>query len=250
MVHVDSRVALVTGAARGLGRAVAQKFAEDGLTLMLVDLLADRLAQTAEELRGQGHRVETFVADVSKREECFGAVEATLAAFGHLHVLVNVAGLVRFNRATEVPEEEFARIMSVNAAGSFWLCQAAIPHLIASNGNIVNIASHSGLVGSPYIVPYAMSKGAVIQMTRSLALEYMNDPIRVNCVCPGPMTTEIGTDVVMPEGLDSAKILRYSGQRGYSAPEEVAAMIAFVASPAASAVNGAILTCDTGASAG
>jgi len=243
-------VALVTGAARGLGRSVAKAFAEQGVALMLLDVLPDRLQGTAQALRDEGARVETFVADVSQRPQCFAAVEATLAAFGRIDVLANVAGLVRFNRATEVPEAEFEKIMAVNAAGPFWLSQAAIPHLIAAKGNIVNVASHSGLVGSPYIAPYSMSKGAMIQMTRSLAMEYMDEPIRVNCVCPGPMATEIGTDIVMPDGLDVAKIQRYSGHRGQSAPEEVAAMIAFVASSGASAVNGAILACDTGASAG
>ena len=244
MAQVQQRVALVTGGARGLGRDIAEALIADDCSVFLVDILGDRLAETCAELRKAGATCETMVADVSKRENCQGAVDACLKAYGRIDVLVNCAAIVRFNRATEVPQEEFDRVMAINAAAPFWFCQAAIPHLIETKGNIVNITSQSGLIGTPYIVPYAMSKGAVVQMTRSLALEYVETPIRINAVSPGAMATEIGESAPMPEGLDMNKVARYSGLRPPTDASEVAALVAFVASSKASAIHGAILCAD------
>jgi NAD(P)-dependent dehydrogenase (short-subunit alcohol dehydrogenase family) len=251
MPATDSkRVALITGAARGLGRAVAEALAADDVALFLVDVLADRLERTRAELAERGYRCEARVADIAHRDECLASVAAAIACYGHLDILCNVAGIVRFNKAVDVPETEWARIMAVNASAPFWFCQAAIPHLLARGGNIINIASQSALMGAPYIVPYSASKAALVQMSKSLAMEYMDSPLRINVVSPGTMATEIGEGVSIPEGLDGAKIARYSGQRPPSRPEEVAALVAFVASPAASAIHGAVLCADTGVTAG
>ena len=249
-VAADKRVALITGGARGLGRAVAEALAADGVTPFLVDILGERLATTRRELAAAGIACETFTADIADRAQCFAAVEAAIAAHGRLDILVNAAAIVRFNRATEVPEDEFLRVMAVNAAAPFWFCQAALPHLLETRGNIVNVASQASVIGCAYIVPYAASKGAVVQMTKSLAMEYMDTGLRINAVAPGTMATEIGEGVPMPDGLDTAKILRYSGQRPPSQAAEVAALIAFVASPAASAIHGAVLAADNGTTAG
>jgi len=243
-------VALITGAARGLGRAVAEALGKQGAALFLVDILGERLAQTGAELAALGYPCRTLAADISEPAQCRGAVAAAVAAYGRLDILVNAAAIVRFNRATEVPEEEWRRILDINVSGPFWLCQAAIPHLLESGGNIVNVASQSALMGAAYIVPYAASKAALVQMTRSLAMEYMDSPIRINVVSPGTMATEIGEGVAMPEGLDMAKILRYSGQRPPSSAAEVAALVAFVASPQGSAIHGAVLCADNGVTAG
>lgn len=246
----ETRIALITGGARGLGRAVAEALAADGVTPFLVDILEDRLASTKAELANNGIACGTFTADIAERSQCLAAVDAAIAEHGRLDILINAAAIVRFNRATEVPEDEFHRVMAINAAAPFWFCQAAIPHLLKTSGTIVNVASQASLIGCPYIVPYAASKGAVVQMTKSLAMEYMDTPIRINAVAPGTMATEIGEGVPMPEGLDHAKILKYSGQRPPSQASEVAALIAFVASPAGSAVHGAVLTADNGVTAG
>lgn len=244
------RVALITGGARGLGRAVGEALAKDGVKLFLVDILEDRLAETKAELEAQGVTCDTLVADIADRAQCIAAVEAAIAAYGRLDILVNAAAIVRFNHATDVPEAEFQRIMAINAAAPFWFCQAAIPHLLKTSGNIVNVTSQAGLIGCAYIVAYSASKGALVQMTKSLAMEYMDAPIRINAVSPGTMATEIGAGVSMPKGLDMTKVARYSGLRGATQASEVAALIAFVASPAASAIHGAILTADGGTTAG
>jgi NAD(P)-dependent dehydrogenase (short-subunit alcohol dehydrogenase family) len=246
----EQRVALVTGAARGLGRAIAEVLAGQGVALMLVDVLADRLETTRADLEKGGATVQAFAADISQRANCIAAVEAAVAAYGRLDVVVNAAGVMRFNHAVEVPEDEFWRIMQVNAAAPFWFAQAAIPHLLESHGNLVNVLSQSALIGTAYIVPYSMSKAALLQMTKSLALEYADKPIRINAVAPGGMMTEISEATRPPEGADFARIMRYSGLRPPSDAAEVAAVVGFISSPAASAVHGAVWTADGGVTAG
>jgi NAD(P)-dependent dehydrogenase (short-subunit alcohol dehydrogenase family) len=244
------RVALVTGAARGLGRAIAEALASQGVALLLVDVLAERLAGTCRELEANGARCAAFATDIAVKANCVAAVETAIATYGRLDILINAAGLMRFNHAKDVPEEEFWRIMQVNAAAPFWLAQAAIPHLLASHGNIVNVLSQSALMGTAYIVPYSMSKAALLQLTKSLAVEYADQPIRINAVAPGAMMTEISTNTQPPHDADFAKIKRYSGTRPPAQPEEVAAVVAFISSPAASAVHGAIWPADCGVTAG
>lgn len=244
------RVALITGGARGLGRAVAEALASEGVAVFLIDILGDRLAATQAELEAQGAVCRTFTTDIADRANCVAAVEAAVAAYGRLDILVNAAAIVRFDHTPHVPERDFLRIMAVNAAAPFWFCQAAIPHLIETAGNIVNIASQAGSIGCAYLAAYSASKGAVVQMTKSLAMEFMDAPIRINAVSPGTMATEIGEGLSLPEGADPSKMQRYHGLRGASQASEVAALVAFVASPAASAVHGAILPADTGITAG
>jgi NAD(P)-dependent dehydrogenase (short-subunit alcohol dehydrogenase family) len=244
------RVALVTGGARGLGRAIGEAFAQDGIALFLVDIFSEMLAETQSELRALGIDCEIFTADIAERAQCLAAVDAAIEKFGRLDILCNAAGIVRFNHATDVPEAEWSRIMAVNAGGTFWFCQAAIPHLLKTKGNIVNITSQSAQMGAAYIVPYAASKGAVLQLTRSLAMEYMDEPIRINAVSPGAMSTGILEGTVIPPDVDWKKIERYSGARPRSEAAEVAALVAFVASPRASSVHGANLTADNGVTAG
>jgi meso-butanediol dehydrogenase/(S,S)-butanediol dehydrogenase/diacetyl reductase len=248
--QAGERVALVTGSARGLGKAIAEALAAQGVTLMLVDILAERLEETSQELEAAGAHCATFATDISERGNCVAAVDAAVGRFGRLDILVNAAGLMRFNHATDVPEDEFWRIMQVNAGAPFWLCQAAIPHLIESHGNIVNVLSQSALMGTSYIVPYSMSKGALLQLTRSLAVEYVDKPIRINAVAPGSMMTEISSEAKLPDDVDYAKIKRYSGERPPADPATVASVVAFISSPQASSVHGAVWTADNGVTAG
>jgi NAD(P)-dependent dehydrogenase (short-subunit alcohol dehydrogenase family) len=244
------RVALITGAARGLGKAIAEALAAQGVALMLVDVLADRLEQTRAELAAGGATCAVFPADISVRANCVAAVEASIAAYGRLDVLINAAGLMRFNRATDVSEDEFWKIMQVNTAAPFWFAQAAIPHLLAAQGNIVNVLSQSALIGTSYLVPYSMSKAALLQLTKSLSVEYADKPIRINAVAPGAMMTEISEATRPPADADFALIKRYSGLRPPADVGEVAAVVAFISSPAASGVHGAIWAADGGATAG
>ena len=244
------KVAFITGAARGLGREIALALAADGHRLYLVDILGDRLEGTAAELRGLGHDVIARPVDVSARQQCFDAVADCVQQFGELAVLVNCAAVMRMEPFTDVSEEAWNRILAVNLSGPFFLTQAALPHLIAAKGNVVNVASSNGLMGTPYTGPYSASKAALINLTKTLAMEYVEHPIRVNAVCPGPMATEIASGLQVPATIKHDKVVRYSGQRGMGDAAEVAKVVAFLASDAAAGVHGAIWTADLGTSAG
>jgi NAD(P)-dependent dehydrogenase (short-subunit alcohol dehydrogenase family) len=244
------KVAFITGAARGLGREIALAFARSGYRLYLADILADRLETTAAELRDAGSDVVARPTDVSVRRECFDAVADCVQRFGELAVLVNCAAIMRMEHFTDTSEEAWNRILAVNLSGPFFLCQAALPHVISARGNIVNVASSNGLMGTAYTGPYSATKAALINLTKTLAIEYAEEPIRVNAVCPGPMATEIAAGVQPPATIKHDKILRYSGLRGMGSAAEVANVVAFLASDAAAGVHGAIWTADLGTSAG
>jgi NAD(P)-dependent dehydrogenase (short-subunit alcohol dehydrogenase family) len=244
------RVAFITGAARGFGREIAHALARDGRRLYLVDILGDELEATADELRRQGHEAAARTADVSSRRQCFDAIADCVARFGELAVLVNCAAIVRMEHFTDVPEDAWNRILGVNLSGPFFLCQAALPHIIAARGNIVNVASSNGLLGTPYTGPYSATKAGLISLTKTLAMEYVEEPIRVNAVCPGPMATSIGAGMQPPATIRHEKVARYSGQRGLADPADVARVVAFLASDAAASVHGAIWTADLGTTTG
>lgn len=244
------KVAFITGAARGLGREIAQALAQGGHRLYLVDILADRLEATAVELCDAGHEVIARHVDVSIHQQCVDAVADCAARFGELAVLVNCAAIMRMEPFTDTPVDAWNRILAVNLSGPFFLTQAALPHIIAARGNIVNVASSNGLMGTAYTGPYSATKAALISLTKTLAIEYAEEPIRVNAVCPGPMATEIATGVRPPPTIKHDKIARYSGLRGLGDAGDVAKVVAFLASDAAVGVHGAIWTADLGTSAG
>lgn len=244
------RTAFVTGAARGLGLEIARALGRDGFSLYLVDILADRLEDAASELREAGYAVATRVVDVSDEAQCQAAVADCVAQTGNLSVLVNNAGIMRMEPFASVTAENWNRILGVNLSGPFYLTQAALPHILEAKGNVVMVASSNGLTGTPYTGPYSATKAAIISLTKTLAMEYVEHPIRINAVCPGPMATEIAGPANVSGGIDHAKVVRYSGQRGLADAARVADVVAFIASDAASAVHGAIWTADLGASAG
>jgi NAD(P)-dependent dehydrogenase (short-subunit alcohol dehydrogenase family) len=246
----DGRVVLITGGARGLGKACAQIFGARGAALFLVDVLEEELAETRDELEMAGVECATMACDISERQNCVAAVAAAVEIYGRLDVLCNVAATLRFHHVTQVTELDWAKVMAVNLSAPFWFSQAAIPHLLARHGNIVNVTSQAGTIGCAYIVPYAASKGGLLQMTRSMAMEFMDQPIRINAVAPGAMSTEIGKGIVRPEDLDTKLIQRYSGLRPPSDVQSVAELIVFTASGLASALHGACLAADGGVTAG
>lgn len=247
---MSGKTAFITGAARGLGKEIARALAEGGHRVYLVDILGDRLEETAAELREAGHEVIARQTDVSVRQQCADAVADCVDRFGELTVLVNCAAIMRMEPFTDVPEDAWNRILAVNLSGPFFLTQAALPHVIAARGNIVNVASSNGLMGTAYTGPYSATKAALISLTKTLAVEYVEEPIRINAVCPGPMATEIAIGVQPSAMIKHDKIARYSGQRGLGDVADVASVVAFLASDAAAGVHGAIWTADLGTSAG
>ena len=250
MGRFDGRVALLTGAASGIGRATALRLAADGATIAGFDRDGEGLAAVVREVADAGGRMTTTVGDVSIRETCVAAVEEAVEAHGRLDVLANIAGVCWSEHVADTTEESWDRMLGINVSGVFWCCQAAIPHLISTNGNIVNIASNAGLMGQAYTVAYSTTKGAVVNMTRSLAMEFIKEPIRINAIAPGGVDTSMTRNYSLPDDLDFSLMQPYIGFRKMADVEELANVIAFVASAEASRIHGAIIPVDGGLTAG
>lgn len=243
----DGRVALVTGAGSGIGRATTLRLAEEGATVFALDIDDGRLKETAAL---GGERVVTRPTDVTVVAECKAAVAEAVERFGRLDILGNVAGIAANAHVTDVTEADYRRMFGVNVDAYFFLAQAAIPHLLDANGVIVNIASNAGLMGQAFSVVYTMTKGAVVQLTKSLAMEYMKRPLRVVAIAPGGTDTALVRNFSMPEDVDWDLVGRYTSPRGFAKPEDIAALFCFLASDEAKNIHGAIVSSDNGLTAG
>src|ERR1700730_14826660 len=200
-MELQGQVAIVTGAGRGIGRATALELARMGADVVVTELDRANAESTASELRGLGRRALVVQTDVAARDDLRAMVERTRAEFGRIDVLVNNAGIYRAATTLDVTEEHWDAIMNINAKGVFFVTQAVLPTMIAQKrGVIVSLASMAGKIGSRAHLPYNASKAAVISMTKSLALAHAGDGIRVNCVCPGFVETDMWTSVARGQG--------------------------------------------------
>jgi len=247
-LNLAGKVALVTGAASGLGRATALKLAAEGARLWLVDLDAAGLAETVGLLGSAEVRSEA--ADLSDPAACQAAVAGAVEAFGRLDALCNVAGLIYLANTPEMPRERYERTIDVNLNAPFFLSQAAIPHLLETHGAIVNVASCASYIGEAYAAAYCASKWGLVGMTKAMAMEFQKKPIRINAVAPGGMMTNIAANYVPPEGCDIDLLKRFSGMRGLVEVQDVADMIVLLASDAGRSFHGACLSIDAGITAG
>lgn len=244
---LSGKAALVTGAAGGLGRATALALAKAGAKVALVDRNGDGLAETAADIGADALPIAT---DLSQPENCKQAVEKAVAAFGRLDALCNVAGLLKLANSHEMSVADWNAIIAVNLSAPFHLCQAAIPHLLATgDGAIVNVSSLAAHIGEPYSAAYCASKGGISQLTKALAVEYIDRPIRINAISPGGMNTPMGASFIPPEGAEMSLFARLRPRRGLIELEDMANMIAYLASPASSGFHGADLQMDKGISA-
>lgn len=241
---------VVTGASSGLGAAAARRFAAEGGSVYAAARDQDRLAEIAASCADLPGVVEFGPLDVTSPDSCRAAVAAAAEKFGRLDVLVNNAGRHDFRITTEVTDEQWAHDVALNLSGAFFLCQAAIPHLLEVSGNIVNVASVAGLMGEAYSAAYTASKHGVVGLTKALAVEYLHAPLRVNCICPGGMDTPQAHTIDVPEGANWDLIMRVAAARGFMDADSVAAVIAFLASDEAAAVHGSIQPVDHGHLAG
>jgi NAD(P)-dependent dehydrogenase (short-subunit alcohol dehydrogenase family) len=251
---MDERVVLITGGAGGIGGAAAARFREQGDTVVLTDVAAEALAAVAERLGGP----DALVGDLTVVADCERVVAETVARHGRLDVLVNCAGIWVEGPTAEMTEAEFDRTLNVNLKGTFFMCRYAIPHLERTEGCIINLSSDAGLIGSAGAAIYCASKGGVSLLTRALALELAPKGVRVVAVCPNDVETPMlegqardygGGD---RDGYLRALLSTYpQGDRArFIRPEEVAALIVYLASPLAAPITGACIPIDFGSTAG
>jgi NAD(P)-dependent dehydrogenase (short-subunit alcohol dehydrogenase family) len=244
MRRFEGKVVLITGAASGIGRATAERLAEEGAKVVCADVQAEALEDTAKRVRELGSEVHSLLCDVSEPEAVSSAVRDTVERFGALHSVCNSAGVLRFGHTHEFPLEQWQRILSVNLTGTFLMCRAAIPHLLECGGNIVNIASTAALAGHPWTCAYSASKGGVLALTRGIAVEYGKQGLRANAVCPGSVTTPMHEEFSLPEGADIKLLKRIMPLDKFRGPETVAGAVAFLASDDAAHINGVALRVD------
>jgi len=247
MGRFSEKVALITGAASGIGRATALRLADEGASLALCDVQAAALDATAKEARERGAKVESSIVDVCDEAQVRAAVGGAVAAFGKLDVVCNVAGILRFDHTHELALADWSRVIAINLTGTFLVCREAIPHLLATRGNIVNVASTAGMTGHPWAAAYAASKGGVIAMTRALAVEYAQQGVRVNSVCPGSIETPITKAFKVPEGANPKLVRRMMPLTGFAPAEKVANLVALLASDEGSHITGEEIRVDGGA---
>jgi NAD(P)-dependent dehydrogenase (short-subunit alcohol dehydrogenase family) len=244
------KAALVTGAGGGLGQATAIALAEVGADICIVDLKVDGLTETARRIDALGRKALVRVADLSVAENCAPLVADTVTEFGRLDALCNVAGVLKLANSPEMPLSDWNFVIGVNLTAPFLLCQAAIPHLLDTNGAIVNVTSLAAHIGEAYAAAYCATKGGLAQLTKSLAMEYLKKPIRINAISPGGMATPIGASFVPPPGADMELLGRYRPLRGLVEVQDMAQMIAYLASDASAGFHGAIIQMDNGVTAG
>jgi NAD(P)-dependent dehydrogenase (short-subunit alcohol dehydrogenase family) len=247
---MKGKAVLVTGAAAGLGRATARRCAELGADVALVDIDAEGLARVAEEVQALGVAALVQAADLAEAGNCAAVIEAAVARFGRLDALCNVAAIMLPCHSTDMSPEAFQKTLAVNLSAPFFLIQAAIPHLLAVNGAVVNVASAVGIVAQAYTAAYCASKAGLIHLTKSLAMEYMHKPIRFNAVAPGGMMTALAGGMRALENADRSLLARCSPLRGLVEIDDVAEMVVFLASDAARGYHGSCVVIDAGLSAG
>lgn len=244
---LSGRAAIVTGGSKGLGLAMAAGLASAGARLMLVNRNADEGAQAADELsRDFGIEAISFPADITDGAQTEAMVQAAMDAFGQVDILINSAGINIRGAIDEVTPDDFRSVMEVNVHGTWLCCRAVTPGMKrAGRGKIINLASTLGLVGLANRTPYTASKGAVVQMTRALALELAPFNINVNAICPGPFLTEMNQPIADTE--ESKKFIVGATALGrWGELREIQGAAIFLASDAASYLVGSMLTVDGG----
>jgi 3-oxoacyl-[acyl-carrier protein] reductase len=241
----ERRVAIVTGAVRGIGRAIAHQLARDGFNIV-VNYRGDEntAAALCDELGQYGAETKAIRADITNAEDVAGLIEGTLNTFGHLDALINNAGITRDTLLMRMSEDDWDAVLTTNLKGAFLCSKAAIrPMMRQRSGSIVNMTSVVGLVGNPGQTNYASAKAGLVGFTKSLAKEVGSRGITVNAVAPGFIDTRL-TDV-LPEELKAAAIKQIPLGR-FGTPEDIAGVVGFLVSPAARYMTGAVLSVDGG----
>jgi NAD(P)-dependent dehydrogenase (short-subunit alcohol dehydrogenase family) len=250
--RLTDRVVIVTGAASGIGRATAIRLASEGAKVVASDVngegLIDAIREANEAAAGGGEAI-AHIADISDEAQAAETVETALDAWGRLDGLANIAGMLRTVRTHECDLATWKRIIDVNLTGTFLMCRAALPHLIVTDGAIVNAASTSSFFGHPWMGAYAASKGAIAAFTQTLAVEYCKEGVRVNAIAPGSVHSGITHNVEFPPDLSKEEgklVRRIMSPTGFGDPEDVASVVAMLLSDDAKHITGECIRIDGG----
>jgi NAD(P)-dependent dehydrogenase (short-subunit alcohol dehydrogenase family) len=252
--RLNGKVALITGGASGIGRATALLFAQEGASVAIADFNRQSAQAVVQEIAGYGGRSIFEPADVARTNDCQRAVERTLRELGGIHVLFNNAGIIRRASVVELSEADWDRVMAVNVKSIFLMSRQVIPIMEKTGGgSIINMASGWGLGGGPKAAVYCASKGAVVLLTKAMAIDHGPQGIRVNCICPGDTDTTMLRDEAQQLGEPTERFLTESARRPLGRvgkPNEIAQAALYLASDAASFVTGTALVVDGGGLAG
>jgi meso-butanediol dehydrogenase / (S,S)-butanediol dehydrogenase / diacetyl reductase len=250
MAAMPEKCALVTGASSGIGAAIARRLARDGYRVTA----AGRDAARTQALASGSDRIRAWVGALAASDDCDRLVADCAAESGGIDVLVNNAGIYVPATAGETTDQIWHETLSINLSVPFYLCRAALPWLRSRKGVIVNIASNWGIGAGPHAVAYCASKGGLVLLTKALAVDHAAEGIRVNAICPGDVDTPMLFRDASARGLDREAVLRESAASTRSGrvttPEEVAGLVAYLASPEAAQVNGEAILMDGGSMAG
>lgn len=242
------QVAIVTGAGSGLGRATARRLAGEGAAVAAVDIDGAGVEGTLSAIEGAGGSAAGWSCDVSDPEAVRRTVAGVAERLGRPEVLVNCAGICRFNHTAEVSYETWRRTIDINLGGTFLMCQAVLPHMLDGGGAIVNVASNAGLQGIAYAAAYSASKGGVVLLTKALSRELAGTGVRVNAVAPGGMTTPMLDGLVLPPGADGSR-LPQTTRLERADPDEVAGLILFLCAGEGRFAMGSVVSFDGGLTA-
>lgn len=253
-MELVGKIALVTGGASGIGRATVELFLEEGASVVIVDQDGERGEELATALRGRGLPASFMRADVSSAADCKAAVEATVKRHGRIDVLFNNAGITRRANVIDTSESEWDQVMAVNVKSIFLMCKFAVPVMIAQGGgSIINTASGWGIVGGKDAASYCASKGAVVLLTKAMAVDHGPDKVRVNCVCPGDTDTPMLRNEAQQLGMPDLALVEAGSGRPLmrvGQPPEIAQAVLFLASARSSFITGDALVVDGGSLAG
>ena len=252
--RLNGKVALITGGASGIGRATALRFAREGAAVSIADVNEPAGNSVVQEINDNGGRALFTPADVTHVADCKRIVKNTIDHFGAIHILFNNAGIIRRASVVELSEEDWDRVIAVNVKSAFLMSREVIPIMIkAGGGSIVNMASGWGLAGGPKAAAYCASKGAVVLLTKAMAVDHGRQNIRVNCLCPGDTNTDMLRTEAQQLGELDGQFLAESAHRPLGRvgrPEEIAQAALYLASDGASFVTGTALVVDGGGLAG
>jgi glucose 1-dehydrogenase len=247
-MKLENSVAMVTGAAQGLGLACAERLAEEGARVMLSDINEEQGEAASTALLEKGFEVAFWRADVSDKEQVDALLQATVDCFGSIHVLVSNAGITHDASFLDLEEHDFDRVINTNLKSMFLTGQAAARHMVANKikGTIINMSSVNAVMAIPRQVPYAVSKGGVKQLTAVMSLALAEYGIRVNAVGPGTILTKLAREAVLTDEESCRAVLSRTPLGRYGEPEEVASVVAFLASSDSSYMTGQTIYVDGG----